>query len=131
MIEIPASHIDLVSDETKSFAFLATSMADGTPQVTPVWFNYRDGFLYINSAEGRTKDRNMQERPTVAVAIPDPTNAYRYVQIRGRVVAVTEEGAVEHIHWLSQKYKGVAYNLPKGQVRLIYRIEPISVSVNG
>lgn len=131
MVEIPASHADLVSDDTKSFAFLATVMANGTPQVTPVWFNFRDGYLLINTAEGRTKDRNMRERPDVAVAIPDPENMYRYIQIRGRVVEITGEGAVEHINWLSQKYKGVPYNLPKGQKRVIYRIEPNWVTVNG
>lgn len=131
MVEIPASHADLVSDNVKSFAFLATVMVNGSPQVTPVWFSFRDGYLYINTAEGRTKDRNMRERPNVAVSIPDPGNAYRYVQIRGHVVDVTSEGAVDHIHWLSNKYLGKPYNLPQGQVRLIFRIEPDWVTVNG
>lgn len=131
MIEIPASHVDLASDNVKSFAFLATVMADGTPQVTPVWFSFRDGYLLINSAEGRTKDRNMRERPNVAVSIPDPGNMYRYVQIRGRIVEITREGAVDHINWLSQKYLGKPYNLPEGQTRVIYRVEPDVVTVNG
>ncbi len=131
MIKMPQSHADLVADTTRSFAFLATTMPDGSPQVTPVWFNYRDGYLYINTAAGRVKDRNMLERPIIAVAIPDPDNAYRYLQIRGHVVERTLEGAAEHIDWLSHKYKGTPYNLPAGQQRVIYRIEPDSLTTNG
>lgn len=128
---IPASHIDLLDDQTKSIAFLSTVMGDDTPQVTPVWFSFKDGFVYINSAQGRAKDRNMRERPAVALAIPDPTNYYRYIQIRGRVVDITTDGAEDHIHALSRKYKGVDFTLPAGQIRVIYKIEVDRVTVNG
>lgn len=128
---IPESFLDLVSDATKSFAFLATSMKDGSPQVTPVWFSYADGYILINSARGRLKDNNMRHRPDVAIAIPDPKNPYRYMQIRGKVVEITEEGAADHIHALSWKYRGKPYDLPEGQVRVIYRIEPEKVATNG
>lgn len=129
MVEIPASHADLLTDDVKSFAFLATVMRSGRPQVTPVWFNYKDGYLYINTAEGRAKDRNMQERPQVAVVIPDPKNMYRYIEFRGHVVEGTTEGADEHIHFLSMKYRGTRYTIPSGQVRVIYRIDLDKVTV--
>lgn len=131
MIDIPASHRDLLEDKARAFAFLATVMSDGTPQVTVIWFNFQDGCIFINSAQGRTKDRNMRERPDVALAIPDPANMYRFVQIRGRVVEIIHEGANEHINFLSHKYKGTDYSFTPGQVRVIYRIEPDSVTVNG
>jgi PPOX class probable F420-dependent enzyme len=119
---IPESYLDLVSDESRTFACLATVMEDGSPQNTPVWFQYTQDQIWINSARGRVKDENMRERPAVAILILDPVNPYRYLQIRGTVVEITEEGAAEHISWLSRKYTGHDYNLPAGQQRVIYRI---------
>ncbi len=119
---IPESHQDLLADETRALAFLATVMPDGSPQVTPVWFNVEEGELWINSARGRVKDRNMRARPHVALCISDPNDPYRYLQIRGRVVEITEEGAEEHIHRLSRKYTGQDWNIPPGEVRVRYRI---------
>jgi hypothetical protein len=60
-------------------------MPDGTPQVTPIWFDYTHGKIRINSKKGRVKTRNMQEGAPVALSILDPDNPYRYIQIRGRV----------------------------------------------
>jgi len=131
MEKIPASHIDLVDGSKKSFAYLATVMADGSPQNTPVWFQYCGGSILINSARGRTKEKNICERPSVAVLIPDPANPYRYVQLRGRVVGITEEGAVEHIHQLSRFYVGHDYTLPEGQQRVIFNIEIERVDAHG
>jgi PPOX class probable F420-dependent enzyme len=131
MEKIPASHLYLLQDDLKSFAYLATTMKDCSPQVTPVWFSFKDGYIYINSALGRTKDRNMRERPQVALAISDPQNPYKYIQIRGMVVDITENGGVEGINALSYKYHGKPYNLPQGQRRVVYKIEPEKVTVNG
>jgi PPOX class probable F420-dependent enzyme len=72
-------------------------MPDGSPQVTPVWFDYTDGRVRVNTAKGRTKARNMTEGARVALAIVDPDNPYRYVQVRGRVKRCTEQGADRHI----------------------------------
>jgi PPOX class probable F420-dependent enzyme len=119
---------DLLSDEKKAFAHLATLMEDGTPQVTPVWFNTDGTHILVNSAVGRVKDRNMRARPDVALSILDPDNPYRYIQIRGRVVEITEEGADEHIDALCFKYQGkpkYPYKAP-GEVRVKYKILPTS-----
>ena len=86
MIKIPTAYQDLLQDDTRAFVFLGTTMSDGSPQVTPVWFNEKDGYIYINSAKGRVKDHNLRERPQVALAIADPADPYRYLQIRGKVV---------------------------------------------
>ena len=95
MATIPDQYLDLLQQK-KAFAELATVMPDGTPQVTPVWFDYTGGVIRVNSAKGRTKTRNMKEGAPVALAIMDPDNPYRYLQVRGKVTRVTEEGAGAH-----------------------------------
>ena len=120
--QIPDAFKHLLDDETRAFAFLATTMEDGSPQVTPVWFNTDGDHILINSAEGRVKDRNMRARPRVALALMGMKDAYRYMQLRGEVVEISAEGGAEHIHALSHKYRGKDYEIPEGQVRVIYRI---------
>jgi PPOX class probable F420-dependent enzyme len=131
MQTIPESFQDLLKDETKAFAFLGTLMPDGSPQVTPVWFNTDGEYILINSAVGRQKDRNMRARPKVAMTIMDPKRPYRYMQVRGKVVEITTDGAAAHIHALSNKYHGRDYNLPEGQIRVVYRISPSKANTMG
>ena len=88
MTEIPDIYLDLLLQK-KAFAHLATVMADGSPQNTPVWFDYVDGKIRVNSARGRTKVRNMTVGAKVALSIMDPDNSDRYVQLRGTVTRVT------------------------------------------
>jgi len=123
------NYLDLLQQK-KAFADLATVMPDGTPQVTPVWFDYSAGKIRVNTARGRTKARNLKPGAPVALAITDPDNAYRYVQIRGRVASATEHGADAHIDTLAKKYLGkdtYPFRQP-GEVRIMYEIEPSSVS---
>jgi PPOX class probable F420-dependent enzyme len=129
MAVVPEKYLDLLQQK-KAFASLATTMPDGSPQVTPVWFDYKDGRVRVNTAQGRVKARNMKEGAPVALAIVDPDNPYRYLQLRGRVERVTEEGAVAHIDSLSKKYLGqekYPYAQP-GEVRLMCEIGPTSAS---
>jgi PPOX class probable F420-dependent enzyme len=123
-MNVPESHRDLLMPETRSFAFLATIMPDGSPQLTVTWVDTDGTHILINTAEGRIKDRNLQARPRVAVCIPDPKDPYRYIQIRGRVVARTHKGADEHIDLLNRRYVGVPFTPKSGQVRVIYKILP-------
>ena len=132
MAAIPADYLDLLQQK-KAFAHLATIMPDGTPQVTPVWFDYTNGKIRVNSAKGRVKARNMREGAPVALSILDPDNPYRYIQIRGRVGHVTEEGASAHIDSLAKKYLGkdkYPWAQP-GQVRITFEIEPTAVQAQG
>ena len=132
MTAIPDQYLDLLGDK-KAFAHLATIMPDGSPQVTPVWFDYAGGAIRVNSARGRVKDRNMKEGAAVALSILDPDNAYRYLQVRGRIRKVTEEGAAAHIDSLAKKYIGqdkYPWSRP-GEVRVTYEIEPVRASGMG
>jgi PPOX class probable F420-dependent enzyme len=125
---IPERYLDLF--EKKAFANLATLMPDGSPQVTPVWVDFDGARIIVNSARGRQKDRNMKRNPSVALALSEPRNPYRYLEVRGRVVEITEEGASEHIDKMAKKYLGVDKypNRAPGEVRVLYKIEPLHVT---
>lgn len=133
MTAIPSTHLDLLTDEKRAFIHLATLMADGSPQVTPVWFNTDGEYILVNSAKGRVKDRNMRARSAVALCITDPANPYRYLQIHGKVIEFTTEGADAHIDALAFKYQGV----PKypyrqsGEIRVTYKIQVEKVDAHG
>jgi hypothetical protein len=132
MSVIPEAFNDLLTKK-KAFANLATVNADGTPQVTPVWFDWDGSRLRINTAKGRVKDKNLRRTPAVALTIMDPDNSYRYVQVKGRVANVTESGADAHIDALSKKYTGqdrYAKRTP-GEVRVIFTITPDRVQTMG
>src|SRR5258705_5186856 len=103
---IPASHADLLTRETRAYANLALVLKDGTPQVSPLWFDYKDGLVIINTARGRVKDKAMHRRPYAALSIIDPADINRYLLIRGPVVEETEEGAWDQIDDLNLKYNG-------------------------
>ena len=105
--------------------YIATTMADGSPQLTQTWVDTDGERVLINSVEGFLKIRNIERDPRVAVAVSDPDESRRYFQVRGRVVDLTTEGAAEHIEKLSQKYLGMPYPWFGGreQVRVILAIE--------
>ena len=132
MLQIPEKLQDLLTDEKKAFVYLATTMADGTPQVTPIWFNTDGENILINSAAGRIKDRNMRARANVALCIADPSNAYRYLQIRGKVIEITTNGANDHIDALAFKYTGKEKypNRKAGEQRVTYKILPIKIDAH-
>jgi PPOX class probable F420-dependent enzyme len=132
MTAIPDKYLDLL-ERKKAFAALATTMPDGSPQVTPVWFDYKDGIVRVNTAKGRVKARNLKAGAAVALAVIDPDNPYRYIQIRGRVRRVSEEGAGSHIDSLAKKYLGKDKypNAAPGEVRIMCEIEPAAASGMG
>lgn len=128
---IPAKFRDLFNK--KAFASLTTLMPDGSPQTTPVWCDVDGDYVIFNSAKGRQKDRNVRRDPRVAMAIIDPDNPYRYLEIRGKVVEITEQGADAHIDKMAKKYLGqdkYPYRQP-GEVRVMYKIRPEHTSTMG
>ena len=119
---IPASVHDLF--EKPILAHLATIMSDGTPQVTPVWVDYDGNYILINTSQDRQKTLNMKRQPKVGLDMVDAANPQHWLSVRGKVVEITEEGALEHIHKLSKKYTGNdKYGfLRPGEVRVICKI---------
>ena len=116
-----------------STCYIATTMPDGSPQLTQTWVDTDGEHVLINSVQGFRKVKNVESDPRVAVAVSDPDNPRRYFQVRGRVVDVTAEGGAEHIEKLSQKYFGGPYPWYGGrdQVRVIITIEAEKISGMG
>jgi PPOX class probable F420-dependent enzyme len=114
---------DLALIDEPHLGFVATVMADGTPQITPVWVD-RDGHdLRFNTARGRVKANNLERDPHVAVLVIDEADPYRWVSIRG-TAELLDEGADEHIDALATKYTGADSfkgRIP-GQQRVIVKI---------
>ena len=126
--KLPAHLVQLI--DKKTFAHLATVMPDGSPQVSPIWIDHEGGYIVINSAKGRVKDRNIRKNPAVALSLVDPDNAYQFVMVRGRVVEITEEGADQHIDRMAKKYleqDKYPYRT-SSEVRVIYKVLPDQVS---
>jgi PPOX class probable F420-dependent enzyme len=131
MAAIPDKFLDLF--QKKAFANLATLMPDGSPQVTPVWVDFDGTHVLVNTARGRQKDKNMKANAKVSLAILDPDNPYRYLEIRGKVDSATEEGADAHIDKMAKKYMGkdtYPYRNPQ-EKRVIYKILPLRTTQMG
>jgi PPOX class probable F420-dependent enzyme len=117
--------------EEPNFGYLATVMRDGSPQVSPVWVDLDNGYVVVNTAIGRVKEKNCRRDPRVAISIASRENQYDKVDIRGRVVDFVEgEDAERHIDKMAKKYIGqdkYPWKAP-GEQRVLLRIEPESVS---
>jgi PPOX class probable F420-dependent enzyme len=126
--EMPNKFADLFSK--KALASLATLMPNGHPQVTPVWCDFDGENVIVNTAVGRVKDRNLQRDGRASLAIIDPDNPYRYLEVRGTVVERTEDGADAHIDSMAKKYLGLDKypGRQPGEVRVIFKIKPESFS---
>ena len=107
----------------KNFGHFVTLMPDGSPHPAPVWVDVDGaGYLVVNTAPGRVKDRNVRRDPRVALSITDAADPYNWLSIRGRVVEIIVEGARSHIDELSMRYNGKPY--PMEGERVIFKIEP-------
>ena len=114
---------------TRCYVHLATLMADGSPQVSPVWAETDGDLIVVNSAAGRVKDKNIKRDARVALSATHPDDPFKALMIRGRVVKVTEEGAEAGIDRLARKYIGgerYEWRRP-GEVRVAYYIQPETV----
>jgi PPOX class probable F420-dependent enzyme len=123
--KLTEDHVKLLRE--KHLAQIVTLMKDGSPHISPVWVDTDGENIVINSQEGRVKVNNIRRDPRVAVGVFDPANSYsRVLNVRGKVIEITGEGARDHIDFLSQKYTGKAiygaHNPDKP--RLIIRIKP-------
>ncbi len=115
--------------EGKNFAFLATLMKDGSPQVTPTWVDIdkNNNTILVNTAKGRIKYRNISRDPRVAISVIDSSNPYDMVTVRGRVIEqIKGKDAEEHIDKLSKKYleKEKYPRRRPGEERVLMRIKP-------
>ncbi len=126
-VNIPDSHMDLL--EGPVYVQLATHMPNGFIQVNPVWCSFDGTHVLVNSAKGRVKDKNMRANPKVTIHAGDSKNPYRWLEVRGTVEEITEQGADEHIDDLADLYLNQRpYPFrQEGEIRVIYRIKPVRV----
>ena len=132
--EIPASHHDLA--ECPPVAVLTTVTADGYPHTSVVWCDFDGECIRVNTMRGFVKDRNMRRNPRVTLLCYDPHEPLRYLEVRGRVVDITESGAREHLDRLASKYAGrptrffgdsVPARFADTEIPVIFRIRPAHV----
>lgn len=107
-----------------NLAYLATINADGSPHLSPLWADSRDGMIVLNTADGRVKVENARRDPRVSVAIHDRDDPHPPLAVLGTVVEITRDGAEEHMQELTQRYTGEGWNLVPGQVRILLVIRP-------
>ena len=115
----------------KNLVFLATTMGDGSPQVTPVWGNFEDSHILISTAEGRLKHKNILRDPRVAISVVDSTNPLDMTSIRGKVVEIIPDYDYKHADFLTKQYMGretYPFKRP-GEKRIILKIEPEKIFV--
>ncbi len=121
--------IDLLKG--KNLVFIATLMKDGSPQLSPVWADYEDGFVIVNTAEGRIKHKNVLNDTRVAVSVVANENPLDMTTIRGKVVEILPDYDYVHINKLTKKYMGIE-NYPfrrEGEKRIVFKIKPDKVFV--
>ena len=132
---IPATHLDLA--ERPRVAALSTVTPDGYPQTTVVWCDFDGECLRVNTMRGFAKERNMRRDPRVALLCYDPSRPVRYLEVRGRVVEMTETGGAEHLDGLASKYAGrsvrffgdcVQARFAETEVPVLCRIKPTHVT---
>jgi len=132
---IPASHQDLL--DRLIYVVATTLMPDGTPQSTVVWWDYQGDTIRINTARGRQKEKNLVRDPRITLMAVDPQDGYHWVEIRGVVESMIEEGGRDHIEKLSWKYENQKYyggyqktKKPEDETRLIVNIRPVKVTTH-
>src|SRR5512142_1805109 len=132
--EIPASHADLV--ECPPVAALTTLMTDGCPQTSVVWCDFDGECVRVNTMRGFAKERNMRRDPRVTLLCYDPREPLRYLEIRGRVVEMTEDGAARHLDQIASRYAGrpvhyfgdvIPAGFARNEVPVLCRIRPTHV----
>ena len=115
----------------KNLVFIATIMKDGSPQLSPVWANYENGFILVNTAEGRIKHKNILRDPRVAVSVVSNDNPLDMTTIRGTVIELISDVEYHHADKLTEQYMGRKHYPFKrdDEKRIILKIQPLKVFV--
>jgi PPOX class probable F420-dependent enzyme len=117
--------------EEPNLVFIATIMKDGSPQVSPVWADYEDDHVLVNTAEGRIKHKNVLRDSRVAISVVDQKNPLNMTTIRGKVTEIKPDYDYVHANKLTKKYMGkdkYPFRQP-GEKRIILKILPERVYV--
>jgi len=136
-VMIPESHRDLLAESVN--VVLTTVMPDGQPQTTPIWCNLDGDDVLINTMKQFRKQKNMRLNPMVTLLAYRLSNPLRNIEVRGRVVEMTDEGALDHLNELNMLYgsgpeffgDSVDAELRHKFIPVKVRIQPVRVRVEG
>lgn len=108
---------------------VATKRADGSVQLNPVWFELRDGFIWLNSNTSRSWPKNLQRDRDLTMLLVDPKMPDRYAQIRGRLISLIPDPNHEFIDRLAERYTGQKFReLEPDEHRVTLKIQPVTVT---
>ena len=89
------------------FGVLGTNRRDGPPQMTAVWYLYREGNIYVSMMESSAKHRNLSRDPRATLLVSGDSADARAVVLSGPVKLYAEgsEPWVADITWqLTRRY---------------------------
>ncbi len=113
-------------------AIIGTRRRDGSVQMNPAWFEYRDGYFWVNSHTRRSWPQNVLREKTVSLLVIDKDDDQWWLRVDGRLVESSTETAVEHINRLSMRYSGEPFRaLEPGEQRIMFKIEPVRITGEG
>lgn len=121
---IPKQYIDLL--QSQALAHVATIGPKGEPQTNPVWIDWDGTSILFSQTKDRQKYQNILRNPQVALSIVDPTNPYRYLEIRGKVIRIDADKELTFINAMAKKYLGqdvFPWHRP-GDERVVVVIQP-------
>jgi PPOX class probable F420-dependent enzyme len=136
-MNVPESHRELLEEPVN--VVLTTVMPNGQPQTTPIWCNLEGNDVLINTMSSFRKAKNMRLNPLVTLLAYRLEQPLRNIEVRGRVVEMTEEGALDHLNELNVLYGGgpeffgdsVDAELKHELTPVKVRIRPVRVRVEG
>jgi PPOX class probable F420-dependent enzyme len=102
---IPEAYHDLLTGA--ALAHVATIGSQGEPQSTPVWIGWDGEHIRFSQTKRQQKYRNLRRDPRVALSIVDPRNPYRYLEVRGLVIAFEDDPDRAFVDSMARKYLGV------------------------
>ena len=117
--------------QQKNLIFISTINSDGSPQLTPVWGNYDDGYVLVSTAEGRLKHKNVLRDPRVSISVVDHDNPLNMTTIKGEVIKIIPDYDYIHANKLTKQYMGIdeyPFKRP-GEKRIIFKIKPVKIFV--
>jgi PPOX class probable F420-dependent enzyme len=123
VVQPPESHADLLTRPV--FAHLATVRPDGAPLVNPMWFLWDEanGVIKFTHTKRRSNYNYFHSEPRVALAISDPDDPYRYLQVRGVVEAIEDDPTGAFYEILQKRY-GRTGEVSDRENRVIVTVRP-------
>jgi hypothetical protein len=101
-----------------------------------VWCDFDGECVRVNTMRGFAKERNMRRDPRATLLCYDPRQPLRYLEVRGTVVEMTEEGAGRHLDEIASRYIGrpvryfgdvIPASFAETEIPVLCRIRPTHV----